>query len=607
MTRKPVSSGAGMTRVSPSKDWIAPIGGWRTDVEMADMPKDAAFQLDNFFPEANRVRARYGFLAFATGLGADVKTVIPYSGVSNRLFAAAGDKIFDVTAGGAVGAAVVSGQSAAHWSTQQYTNPAGQEYLRLVNGLDTPLLFNGTSWTNNYLVGTATLATQNVAVKNVPYTLSFFGTGSVTLSGAYAGVLNGTGVANRVTLTFTPVAGTLTLTVAGSVTNAQLETGAAATPYVPSTMITGIPDSSLLIAVTAYRSRLWFIEKNSTNVWYLATDAVSGTATVLPVGGNMKYGGTLVAINVWTIPVSTGLQQCLVLMSSEGEVIVFQGSDPSSASNWGLIGTFKLGRPLGTDRCMLSVGADLAIMTTDGIVPITKAVQLDRGATSLGAITAKIGPTWRETVAAIGTTSEEWQLASFPARQMAIVNLPSSFGPYQYVMNTETGAWCRFVGISASCWATWQDRLFFGSSDGTVYEAEAGASDNGTAIDALMVGAWNRFGDGLSTKFSKLIGVTAQIGVSTLMYAGISTDYQTKIPTALLSSVENSAAAKWGTAIWGVSKFPGNILARKFASAGAAGAALAPTVRALISGSSASVSEAAVVGGEVLYEKGAPL
>ncbi len=607
MTRKPVPSSAGMGRVSPSKDWIAPIGGWRTDVEMADMPKDAAFQLDNFFPEANRVRARYGFLAFSTGLGADVKTVIPYAGVSNRLFAAAGDKIFDITAGGAVGAAVVSGQSSAHWSTQQYTNPAGQEYLRLVNGLDTPLLYNGTSWTNNFIVGSAAPVTQNVAVKNVPYTLSLFGTGSITLSGAFAGVLNGTGVGNRVTLTFTPAAGTLTLTVAGTVTNAQLETGSTATPYVSSTMITGISDPALLIAVTAYRSRLWFIEKNSTNVWYLATDAVSGAATVLPVGGNMKYGGTLVAINVWTIPVSTGLQQCLVLMSSEGEIIVYQGSDPSSSSNWGLIGTFKLGRPLGTDRCMLSVGADLAIMTTDGIVPITKAVQLDRGATSMGAITAKIGPTWRETVATIGTTSDQWQLASFPARQMAIVNLPSSFGPYQYVMNTETGAWCRFVGMGSSCWSTWQDRLFFGSSDGTVYEAEVGANDNGVAIDALMVGAWNRFGDGLSTKFSKLIGVTAQIGVSTLMYAGISVDYQTKIPTALLSSVENSAAAKWGSAIWGVSKFPGLSLVRKFASAGGAGSALAPTVRALISGSSGSVSEAAVVGGSVLYENGAPI
>ncbi|MBP2442843.1 hypothetical protein [Rhizobium leguminosarum] len=607
MTRQVAKVTARTARVSPSKDWVAPTGGWRTDVEMADMPADAAFQLDNFFPEANRVRARYGFLAFATGLGADVRTIIPYAGVSNRLFAAAGAKIFDITAGGAVGAAVVSGMASAHWSVQQYTNPAGQEYLRLVNGLDTPLLFNGTSWTNNYLVGTATLATQNVAVKNVPYTLSFFGTGSVTLSGAFAGVLNGTGVGNRVTLTFTPAAGTLTVTVAGSVTNAQLETGSVATPYVPSTMITGISDSSLLIAVTAYRSRLWFIEKNSTNVWYLATDAVSGTATVLPVGGNMKYGGTLVSINVWTIPVADGLQQCLVLMSSEGEIIVFQGSDPSSSTNWGLIGTFKLGRPLGTDRCMLSVGADLAIMTTDGIVPITKAVQLDRGATSLGAITAKIGPTWRETVATIGTTSDQWQLSSFPARQMAIVNLPSSLGPYQYVMNTETGAWCRFVGMPASCWGTWQDRLFFGSSDGTVYEAEVGATDNGVAIDALMVGAWNRYGDGLSTKFSKLIGVTAQIGVSTLMYAGISVDYETKVPTALLSSVENSGAAKWGTAIWGVSKFPGLSLVRKIAAAGGAGSALAPTIRALISGSTASVSEAAVVGGSVLYEKGAPI
>ncbi|ANM10395.1 MULTISPECIES: hypothetical protein [unclassified Rhizobium] len=606
MTRQ-VARVTARTRVSPSKDWVAPTGGWRTDVEMADMPADAAFQLDNFFPEANRVRARYGFLAFATGLGADVRTIIPYAGVSNRLFAAAGDKIFDITAGGAVGTAAVSGMASAHWSVQQYTNPAGQEYLRLVNGLDTPLLYNGTTWTNNLLVGTATLATQNVAVKNVPYTLSFFGTGSVTLSGAFAGVLNGTGVGNRVTLTFTPAAGTLTLTVAGSVTNAQLETGSVATPYVSSTMITGISDPSLLIAVTAYRSRLWFIEKNSTNVWYLATDAVSGAATVLPVGGNMKYGGTLVSINVWTIPVSTGLQQCLVLMSSEGEIIVFQGSDPSSSTNWGLIGTFKLGRPLGTDRCMLSVGADLAIMTTDGIVPITKAVQLDRGATSLGAITAKIGPTWRETVATIGTTSDQWQLSSFPARQMAIVNLPSSFGPYQYVMNTETGAWCRFVGMAASCWGTWQDRLFFGSSDGTVYEAEVGATDNGVAIDALMVGAWNRYGDGLSTKFSKLIGVTAQIGVSTLMYAGISVDYETKVPTALLSSVENSGAAKWGTAIWGVSKFPGVSLVRKFASAGGAGSALAPTIRALISGTSGSVSEAAVVGGSVLYEKGAPI
>jgi hypothetical protein len=76
----------------------------------------------------------------------------------------------------------------------------------------------------NWLLATETLSTQNVTVLAGQMVLSFYGTGTVTLSGAStAGPLVGTGVANRVSLTFTPTAGTLTLTVSGSVTQAQLE------------------------------------------------------------------------------------------------------------------------------------------------------------------------------------------------------------------------------------------------------------------------------------------------------------------------------------------------------------------------------------------------
>lgn len=75
--------------------------------------------------------------------------------------------------------------------------------------------------------------TQSRTVTAVSHTLSFYGTGSVTLSGVATGTLVGTGVNNRVTLTFTPTAGSLTLTVTGSVTNWQLEAGATATSYIP--------------------------------------------------------------------------------------------------------------------------------------------------------------------------------------------------------------------------------------------------------------------------------------------------------------------------------------------------------------------------------------
>lgn len=85
----------------------------------------------------------------------------------------------------------------------------------------------------NLVFPSATATTQSRTVTAVAHTLSFYGTGSITLSGVATGTLVGTGVSNRVTLTFTPTAGSLTLTVTGSVTNWQLEAGANATSYIP--------------------------------------------------------------------------------------------------------------------------------------------------------------------------------------------------------------------------------------------------------------------------------------------------------------------------------------------------------------------------------------
>jgi hypothetical protein len=107
-------------------------------------------------------------------------------------------------------------------------------------------VYNGTTWVNegllheeagtNLLLNTETLSTQNATVTNEPHTLSFTGTGTVTLSGtSTAGPLVGTGTGpeNRVSLTFTPTAGTLTLTVSGTVSSAQLETGSIPTSWSP--------------------------------------------------------------------------------------------------------------------------------------------------------------------------------------------------------------------------------------------------------------------------------------------------------------------------------------------------------------------------------------
>ena len=84
----------------------------------------------------------------------------------------------------------------------------------------------------NLINGMAAPSTQNIAVSAGNHVLTFYGTGSITLSGAATGTLTGTGAGNRVALPFTATTGTLTLTVSGTVTRAQLETGGYASSYV---------------------------------------------------------------------------------------------------------------------------------------------------------------------------------------------------------------------------------------------------------------------------------------------------------------------------------------------------------------------------------------
>jgi hypothetical protein len=88
----------------------------------------------------------------------------------------------------------------------------------------------------NSLIDGTSLTTQIVTVTAAARTLSFYGTGEIVLSGAHSATVTGTGAyPSRKTLTFTPSAGALTLTVTGTVQFAQLEIGAFATSFIPTT------------------------------------------------------------------------------------------------------------------------------------------------------------------------------------------------------------------------------------------------------------------------------------------------------------------------------------------------------------------------------------
>ena len=513
----PTGLGKSQTQVVKPLDWVAPVGGWRTDVTLVEMPPTAAATLVNFFPETGFVRARNGSQPWLTGIDGSVQTLMPYSGLAQKLFAAAGTKILDATLAGVAGASVFTITNS-YLSFANFTNAAGH-WLMNVNGSDTPFTYNGTTWAT--------------------------------------------------------------------------------------TAITGPADPTKLFVVANYRSRLYFLEKGTTDVWFLPTDAIAGAAQAFHLGDVLRFGGLPIGITTWTMQVQTGVQQVLCIMTSEGELVIYQGSDPTTATNFSLMGTFKLGYPLGLDRSMYPVGGDLAIMTVDGIVPASQAITMDPAATDQSSMTKAIAPTWLSTVQSVGRNTIGWQFITYPGRRMAIVNVPDpAVGVYQFVMNAESLAWTLFSGMPATSWAVSQGNLFFGTAGAGVWQGDVGSSDNTAPIDCLSVGAWNRAGDGLAPKSTTLIGVDCIIDSNVSLYAGASFDYATTIPSALGSSNISAAAADWDIGLWDSAEWSGVSPARLIADASGAGVVFAPTIRALIKGSASITSNCQILGGTMHVQMG---
>lgn len=305
-----------------------------------------------------------------------------------------------------------------------------------------------------------------------------------------------------------------------------------------------------LISVCSFKSRLFFVEKESMKVWYLPANAIAGAATVLDFSVLTSKGGYVMAVATWTRDGGSGASDDLfVVVTSNGEVIIYQGTDPSDATKWALVGVFNIGAPIGR-RCVEKIGADLAIITVDGFIPLAKVLSSDR-TTQQYALSDRIVNAVTEAADTYGANFG-WQGILYAHGSMGIFNIPISSTVYhQYVINTTTLAWCRFIGMNAVCWAVLNDVLYFGGTDGKVYIADTGTSDNGTSIQADAKQAFNYFGNKGQNK--QAIAVRPVIGTNGTLGLGveINSDF-TDYPPTSEATFDTSSGVEWDDVEWDV-------------------------------------------------------
>jgi hypothetical protein len=505
-------------QVSITETVTAPIKGWNARDPLASMKPDEAVYLDNWFPTTGSVDLRKGSENFSTGMTGLVESLMSYNSPSvSQLFGAVDEYIYDVSASGAVGAAEVSGLTSAQWQHINFTTAAGS-FLYIVNGADTPYLYDGATWT--------------------------------------------------------------------SITGAS----------VPA--ITGVTTTGL-INIWQHKGRIWFVESGTLKAWYLPTASVGGAASSFDLSAMCRRGGYLMAGATWTIDAGDGVDDYQVFATSEGEVLVYRGTDPASIATWAIVGRYELGNPIGR-RCFCKFAGDLLYISKDGVYPLSAALQSSRTNPRV-ALTDRIDGAMSDAARNYGSLFG-WQLTLFTAGDMLLLNVPTSTTTAeQYVMNIITGAWCRFTGWEAACFEVHRDELYFGTTDKTV-KAWTGLEDLGSVnILAQAKSAFNKFRHPQQKRFTMARPILV-CNQPPPIAIGINVDYQDSDPSGTLSA-SGGTGGIWGTGLWGTMLWGGaGIVIKNWL--GLFGVGFTAATRLKYEGKNYSVSW---VSTDVVYEPGAVL
>ena len=469
----------------------SPTDGWDALSPLALMDPKRAPILINWVPRPGWVELRAGYIPWAVCSSLPVETIMVYRGLGNQqMFAASSGIIYNVT-NQYTPTSVVTGLSNARWQYVNFTSAGGVKVIQCANGQDPIQQYDGTTW------------------------LPFNGAVNASQPSGFNPV--------------NPLAGTALA-------------------------------SYTVRSIYAQKQRLWYLLNNalgqpSTIVAFQASGTIEGQINgSQDLGLLWTQGGYLIAMADWTIDGGNGPQDYVVFLSSRGQASIYQGTDPTSATAWSLVGTFQLPPPIG-QRCVTSLGSDVGVITQQGVIPLSSALPFDPSADRSAAITSRIQNAMAQAANSYNQNFG-WQLISFPLQTLLILNVPiaTNSSQVQYVMNALTGAWCQFNGWNANCFEIYNDNLFWGGNNGYVNQGYIGGSDFFENISADMQCAFNYFDDPGRIKRMTLVQplLTAQGAITPFMT--VDYDFTANTTSAPVSTF--SGGALWDVALWDVALWP---------------------------------------------------
>lgn len=326
--------------------------------------------------------------------------------------------------------------------------------------------------------------------------------------------------------------------------------------------LTGVNPRNLVFGVI-WQNRLWCVQRDTAKAWYGGVGAYTGTVTGFVFGGRFRAGGPLMGLYNWTIDGGSGVQNSLVAISQAGDVVIYQGTDPSSSATFGLKGVWSLGAiPVGR-KVATDFGGDMLILTNTGIMPLSRLTMGNPVFDRSQYATQKIANLFNTLASTYGKT-RGWSLRIHPEDNALIVTVPSAgadAATTQLTMSMATRGWSQYRDLPMTCNEVWQGKLYFGTADGRVCcntdhmdDVRLASGFTPTPVQWAFLSAFTNLG----SQRQKRVGTIAPSIISTT--AGVSYDVAarwdydlTELSTVTAGDPGTNVwdTAVWDTAIWG--------------------------------------------------------
>ena len=316
--------------------------------------------------------------------------------------------------------------------------------------------------------------------------------------------------------------------------------------------------ASDLWGCTMHQTRGYYWAENDQKFFYTdVAGAFQGDLIEFDLSFVTKQGGSLVNVLSQSLDTGSGLNDIAVFVFSTGECVVYEGSDPGTASDWGLVNRFNIGNPVDI-RATTKWGGDNILLTANGMVSIGEVMQAGRVVVEQPTVLNKIVDKATRIFKRFKNNSG-WDIHFSSSTGFLLINYTTNSGNgRQVVLNTRTGAWSDFAGAQAVQWTDYNGGLYYAGNAKTphICQAETGYKD----IDDkyIVVNVTTSFQGYGSPGWKKL----TKVNVCTNYRHEMRIDAQTnnfRSPDDAINTPNEYFTTKWNESKWNTFKWAGSI------------------------------------------------